>query len=278
MHLTTVQPNFLVPIPTALGIGCVISFPGSRGSVAARSSNPFDRPTVVTGIYSDVSDINDMISCIMAGRGAMEADPSIASVFGAEFIPGANFATPTELAQSLLASYRFSYHAFGSNMMGSDATGSVVDQNLLVHGFANLRVVDNSVFPASISSGPMSTTYMLGWRAASIIGQANYVNDLNAGYLVCSGGSALSLGVSPDDPTFSGAALCAALGKTVFQLNDPTTCNGQLAASLLSACDTPYAMIVSSSGSCGVLESVSGIIPNTPCEGLPVICGNIFWN
>ena len=68
---------------------------------------------------------------------------------GVEIIPGSSY-TGEALAEAIYATYRYSYHAFGSCKMGTDATNSVVDDHLLVHGFANLRIVDNSVFPSTI--------------------------------------------------------------------------------------------------------------------------------
>lgn len=272
MHLTTVQPNFLVPFPTAVGVGCALSFPASRGSVKARSSNPFDFPVVDSGMYSNTADLQDMIECVTTTR-SITGYPAILEVLGTEFLPGASY-DATTMGPALMSTYRFSYHAFSSNRMGTDATDSVVDDHLLVHGFENLRIVDGSVLPAPVSTGPSATVYMLGWRAASIIADANYVADLNNGFNVCAtGGFSIIL----DLQTYqNGAAACESLGKTTFALKDTTSCVGQSAIQAMTTCGVPQAYF----RNCKVLDQTStSIESNIGClDMLPTICVNINLN
>ena len=50
----------------------------------------------------------------------------------------------------------------------SDKTG-VVDQQLLVHGFSNLRIADASVFPRTLSAHPMAPIVMIAQRCADFV-------------------------------------------------------------------------------------------------------------
>jgi choline dehydrogenase len=53
--------------------------------------------------------------------------------------------------------------------MGTAAMGSVVDTNLKVKGVNNLRVVDASVFPVTISGHLQVATFAQAEQAAEII-------------------------------------------------------------------------------------------------------------
>ena len=53
--------------------------------------------------------------------------------------------------------------------MGTCAIGSVVDEELRVHGVEGLLVADASVFPAHVTNNPNLTCIMVGERAAGLI-------------------------------------------------------------------------------------------------------------
>lgn len=53
--------------------------------------------------------------------------------------------------------------------MGTAAMGKVVDANLRVKGVKNLRVVDTSVFPVTITAHLQVAIYATAYQAADII-------------------------------------------------------------------------------------------------------------
>lgn len=61
-------------------------------------------------------------------------------------------------------------HPTGTAKMGPPQDKeAVVDNNLQVYGISNLRVVDNSVVPVSITGHMMAPAYMIGEKASDII-------------------------------------------------------------------------------------------------------------
>ena len=60
------------------------------------------------------------------------------------------------------------YHPTSTCKMGSDPM-AVVDDQLRVHGIANLRVADASIMPTITSGNTNAPTIMIGERAADLI-------------------------------------------------------------------------------------------------------------
>ncbi|KAI5635662.1 GMC oxidoreductase domain-containing protein [Phthorimaea operculella] len=61
------------------------------------------------------------------------------------------------------------YHPIGSARMGPDDATSVVNSRLKVHRVENLRVVDASVFPTTVTGNPTGVVVMVAKRAADFI-------------------------------------------------------------------------------------------------------------
>ncbi|MBW2507625.1 MAG: hypothetical protein JRE81_03255, partial [Deltaproteobacteria bacterium] len=62
------------------------------------------------------------------------------------------------------------YHPVGSSKMGpADDPEAVVDNELRVHGIANLRIADASIFPLLPSGNTHAPTVAVAERAADLI-------------------------------------------------------------------------------------------------------------
>ncbi|KAI1125964.1 hypothetical protein F5Y10DRAFT_246016 [Nemania abortiva] len=61
------------------------------------------------------------------------------------------------------------YHLSSSCGIGEEDEGGVVDGQLRVHGFPNLRIADASVFPTTHPAHPMASVYMVAERCADFV-------------------------------------------------------------------------------------------------------------
>ncbi len=61
------------------------------------------------------------------------------------------------------------FHPVGSCRMGPDASASVVDPCLRVHGIEGLRVIDASIFPTITSGNTNAPSIMVGERGAELV-------------------------------------------------------------------------------------------------------------
>jgi choline dehydrogenase len=78
---------------------------------------------------------------------------------------------PDEVDMHLDRMLASAHHQSGGCAMGPDPTTSVVSPDLAVHGVAGVWVADGSVFPDTIINNTNLTCYVIGERAADIVGR-----------------------------------------------------------------------------------------------------------
>ena len=61
------------------------------------------------------------------------------------------------------------HHACGTCAMKPEEEGGVVDSRFRVHGIANLRIVDASIFPRIPGTFIVTSVYMIAEKAAEVI-------------------------------------------------------------------------------------------------------------
>ena len=139
----------------------------STGHVMITSADPHAPPSIELRFLDTNADLRRLREgvelCLDLAR-----DPALAGVLGERLSP-----TDDELASLdgwLRRRVRTSHHACGTCRMGaaSDRT-AVVDAQGRVHGLANLRIADASIFPRVIGANPNATVMMVGERIAGLM-------------------------------------------------------------------------------------------------------------
>ncbi|HJS90203.1 MAG TPA: GMC oxidoreductase, partial [Steroidobacteraceae bacterium] len=152
--------------------GFLMSFntcrPTSRGSVHLRAPDPLASPVITPNSLSTAEDVADVYEGARVLRRIAAAKP-LAAVIDSELKPGEHVRSDTEVLEDFRRRAGSVFHPCGTCAMGPQASGSVVDPRLRVHGVAKLRVIDASIFPAVTSGNINAPTLMVAEKAADLI-------------------------------------------------------------------------------------------------------------
>ncbi|OZC78813.1 mycofactocin system GMC family oxidoreductase MftG [Rhodococcus sp. 06-462-5] len=142
--------------PHVFGVGLMRST--ARGSIALRSTDPFEAPDVRYRYLESESDRRAMRGGVELARDLL-ASPSMPCSVEVPAIDDPFAALGTSL------------HLSGSARMGPESDpGSVLDEHCRVRGVDGVFVVDTSAFPVVPSRGPHATAIMFAERAAALVG------------------------------------------------------------------------------------------------------------
>jgi choline dehydrogenase len=155
------------PFP-GFGLGLSNCLPTSRGSIMARSADPFDAPEIRANALSTDRDIVDYLEGVKLLR-TLADQPALKEVIAEELFPGPRVTSDDDLIADARRRSGTVYHPCGTCRMGSDPATSAVDARLRVHGVRGLRVADTSIFPTIISGNTNAAAMMTGSRAAEMI-------------------------------------------------------------------------------------------------------------
>ncbi|OZF40229.1 mycofactocin system GMC family oxidoreductase MftG [Rhodococcus sp. 14-2483-1-2] len=146
----------LPPGPHVFGVGLMRST--ARGSIALRSTDPFEAPDVRYRYLESAGDRRAMRGGVELARDLL-ASPSMAC------------RVEVPASDDPLAALGTSLHLSGSARMGPESDpGSVLDDHCRVRGVDGVLVVDTSAFPVVPSRGPHATAIMFAERAAALMG------------------------------------------------------------------------------------------------------------
>src|SRR5215467_1303087 len=138
--------------------------PESRGSVHISAPDPRKHPAIRFNFLSERADRDCVLASMRIVRRLVGA-PALAWLGAQEFAPGPRVRSDEELLDFVTRTAETTYHPVGTCRMGSDPL-AVVDDQLLVHGIAGLRVADASIMPTLTSGNTNAPSIMIGEKAA----------------------------------------------------------------------------------------------------------------
>jgi choline dehydrogenase len=153
------------------GMTCAICpvKPDSRGTVMAKSADPFERPAIRPNYLSARSDQELLARGLRMVR-EIFAQAAITPYSVKEILPGPAVQSDDELLAFARQYGTTIYHPVGTCRMGEDPA-SVVDSRLRLRGIAGLRVIDASVMPTLTTGNTNVPTIMIGEKGADMIMQ-----------------------------------------------------------------------------------------------------------
>ncbi|MGB3502591.1 MAG: GMC family oxidoreductase N-terminal domain-containing protein [Mesorhizobium sp.] len=144
--------------------------PTSRGSIHIRSSDPIAQPVIRPNAFSTAEDVAEMLDAVKFLR-TIAAQPAMAEVIAEEVLPGPSITSDEALIDDFRRRSGTVYHPVSTCRMGPDPASAVVDARLRVHGIANLRVIDASIFPGNVAGNTNAAAIMTGWRGGEMVAQ-----------------------------------------------------------------------------------------------------------
>ena len=142
--------------------------PVSRGSILARSPDPFAPPSIRANAFLAPGDLNDLLEGVKLLR-KLAAQPALRDMIAEELAPGPHVRSDEALLADIQRRCGSVYHPVGTCRMGPDVRTATVDARLRLYGVEGLRVADASVFPAIICGNTNAAVMMVAAKAASMI-------------------------------------------------------------------------------------------------------------
>ena len=140
---------------------CVLK-PTSRGKLSLRSADPSRKPRILHNYFATEEDRRSIIEGVRIGLN-VAAQPALRA-----HIKAPNF-VPKSPSDTDVWDYIQRYAGTDYHPTSTCAIGSVVDNELRVHGVEGLRVVDASVMPSVVRGNTNAPTIMIAEKAADLI-------------------------------------------------------------------------------------------------------------
>jgi choline dehydrogenase len=141
--------------------------PDSRGTVMAKSADPFEKPAIRPNYLSARSDQELLARGLRMVR-EIFAQAAITPYSVKEILPGPAVQSDDELLAFARQYGTTIYHPVGTCRMGGNAD-DVVDTRLKFREIEGLYVADASIMPRLISGNTNAPSMMIGERAADFV-------------------------------------------------------------------------------------------------------------
>lgn len=156
------------PGAVTVQIQAALQHPLSRGSVKINSTSTFDKPLIDPGYLTHPGDIVILREAFKYARKVSQTAPFADYVYN-ELAPGSAVETDAEWEAWLRGVVSTEYHPAGTASMLPESQGGVIDNAMRVYGVSNLRVVDSSMVPLSLSAHMTAPLYGYAERAYEIM-------------------------------------------------------------------------------------------------------------
>ncbi len=153
---------------SAFNIGISQCRPTSRGEVFIRSKDVHQPPAIKPNYLHTDYDVQELLEAAKFIRQISQTD-AMQKIIAAEIMPGVDVITDDQYIEDLRERADTIFHPTCTCKMGSNATDSVVDQKLKVHGLSGLRVIDASIFPNITSGNTNAPTMMVAEKGADLV-------------------------------------------------------------------------------------------------------------
>ena len=139
----------------------------SVGNVTLLNNDPASKPKIFHNYLDTSQDRIKVVEALKLGRRLIyNSDAFDGLIFNQTFeiFPGFDIQTDEDILNIIKYSVTTAYHA-----TSTCAINKVVDTNLKVFGFNNLRIADASVMPTPVSANTNQMTMVIGRKAANYI-------------------------------------------------------------------------------------------------------------
>ncbi|MCE7054226.1 GMC family oxidoreductase N-terminal domain-containing protein [Algoriphagus sp. AGSA1] len=175
LHITAghLFDSGLSPTNSGYVIGVALTNPNSRGYVKIISRDPETPPMIDLNFLSSQEDGQRLLEGVKLSR-ELARTPPLKDMTVMELTPGWDITDDNLMLASINQNLQTYNHPVGSAPMGpKESTNAVVDVWGKVFGVERLRVVDASIFPSFISSGPNVTVIMAAEKIADAVKREN---------------------------------------------------------------------------------------------------------
>lgn len=143
--------------------------PKARGELRLTSSNPKDLPVIDPNYLGAQEDIDANIRAVQAGLKLLQ-QPALKQIVKEVTEPAQTAPEDVDKIEKWMRqNIKTVYHPAGSCRMGNSEIDSVTNQQLLVHGYKNLRVIDCAICPQVPSGNTNAVAIMIGERGSALI-------------------------------------------------------------------------------------------------------------
>lgn len=153
-----------------ISLPIVVSHPFARGTIHISSADPKAAPLIDPRYFEEETERDILLEGFKFARKISNTSP-FKDLVVAEVLPGPEVTEDRQIVEHISKYLNTTWHSAGSLSMMLQDKGGVVDPALRIYGCKNVRVVDLSVVPLTVSAHTQVIVYGLAEMAADIIKQ-----------------------------------------------------------------------------------------------------------